>query len=100
MPLGLSLARVCADDFGSALRMFQTLKTHVSIFQLDASMAGLQLKVCRCVIVITCTALDGDAHIATITWLRTDAREPAQFVSASSGKYLGWYLGAASLEKS
>ena len=87
--LGFSLARVFADDFGSVPRMRSTLKTHASTFKLAAYLAGLHLKAAKCVLVITCTKLDGDAHFATSNWLRINVPDVAKFFICSSGKYLG-----------
>ena len=45
----LSATRVCADDFGSALRHLRVLKVHAAIFALAAKTSGLLLtpeKVC------------------------------------------------------
>ena len=40
----LSVTRVCADDFGSALRHLSILRVHASIFRLAAKTTGLRLK--------------------------------------------------------
>ena len=56
---GHSMTRVRADDFGSAMRMLTSLRTHASIFKLAARVAGLHLKPCKCVLIATCVKLDG-----------------------------------------
>ena len=91
---------MCADDFGSALSMLSTLKTHASISKLAACVAGLHLKAAKCVLVTTCIKLDGDAHFAISDWLRINVPDFAELVICSSGKYLGWHLGIKSTEKS
>ena len=80
-----SLARVCADDIGSASH---TLSTFETIFRLAASVAGLHLKPAKCVLVTTCTKLCGDTHFATINWPRISVVEFAEFVICSSGNPL------------
>ena len=54
---GLSETRICADDFGSALKQLSVLKTQHSIFRMTGPVAGLFLKPSKCVLVITCMDL-------------------------------------------
>ena len=49
----LSVNRICADDFGSALKSLKTLRHQAPIFDLAAKCAGLTLKPAKCVLIIT-----------------------------------------------
>ena len=49
----LSVTRICADDFGSALKSLLTSKYQAPIFNLAARCAGLHLKPSKCVLIIT-----------------------------------------------
>ena len=49
----LSVTRICADDFGSALKSLKSLKHRTPIFDLAAKCAGLILKPAECVLIIT-----------------------------------------------
>jgi len=90
---GFSITRVCADDFGSALRALNSLKTHASIFKLARDVAGLHLKPSKCVLIITCIKLDDITRFAIRNWLRENVPEFSEFLIQESGKYLGWHLG-------
>ena len=97
---GLSQTRICADDFGSALRRLRSIKTHASIFRLAKKVAGLCLKPSKCVLIFTCFILDDGKAQLVRNWLRDNVPEFAEFIIADSGKYLGWYLGADSIFRS
>ena len=96
----LSATRVCADDFGSALRHLRMLKVHASIFALAAKTTGLLLKPEKCVIVISLRKLTPAFVMLIREWLRINVPDFANFIIADSGKYLGWYLGRNSVELS
>ena len=90
---GFSLTRICADDFGSALKQLESLRTQASIFRLAGAVAGLLLKPSKCVIVVSCCILTDALVEAIRTWLAVEIPEFKDFNIASSGKYLGWHLG-------
>ena len=89
----LSRTRVCADDFGSALAALRHIKRHASIFKQAAAVSGLHLKPSKCVIVVSGCELTLDLVHGIKKWLLTNVPSFAEFSTASSGKYLGWYLG-------
>ena len=60
---GFSVTRVCADDFGSTLDQLYRIKCQASVFRLAASVAGLHLKPCKCVIIVSCIPISD----ATVT---------------------------------
>ena len=91
--LGFSCTRVCADDFGSALQCLSRLKTQASIFRLAAACAGLILKLSKCVIIVSGVELTDELEAAIRLWLSINIPEFEEFIIASSGKYLGYYLG-------
>ena len=93
---GFSVTRVCADDFGIALKVFKTLRTHASIFNLARQVAGLHLKPTKCVLVVSCVTLTEELKFAIRNWLHTNVPEFEDFDIQPSGKYLGWILGADS----
>jgi len=90
---GYSLTRVCADDFGSALKVLKTLKTHFSIFNVASQIAGLHLKPSKCVIIVSCCLLTEEVEFAIRSWLRLHVPAFKDFLIQQSGKYLGWNLG-------
>ena len=98
--LKLSVTRVCADDFGSALKALKTLKIHASIFRLAVSVAGLHLKPSKCILIVSAFSLDEFLISAIRNWLAEHVPDFAVFNIASSGKYLGWYLGVDDVSNS
>ena len=92
----LSVTRICADDFGSALRSLVVLKTQAKIFYLAARCAGLHLKPSKCVLIITACNLTEQLVSAIRAWLLVNVPEFADVIIASSGKFLGWHLGRQS----
>ena len=97
---GFSTTRVCADGFGSALKCLYRIKAQASIFKLAAAVAGLHLKPSKCVIVISCTETTEEIEAAVRLWLSNNVPEFDELIIASSGKYLGWYLGVDSVFES
>ena len=93
---GLSVTRVCADDFGSALQSLYRLRCQASIFKLAEVVAGLFLKPAKCVIIVSCVELTDELEAAIRLWLSIKVPEFENFSIASSGKYLGYYLGVNS----
>ena len=90
---GFSITRVCADDFGSALECLERIRSQASIFKLAAAVAGLHLKPVKCVIIISCIELSDELVFAVKQWLAINVPDFKDFLIASSGKYLGWFLG-------
>ena len=97
---GFSVTRVCADDFGSAMDQLYRLKCQASIFRLAASVAGLHLKPCKCVIIVSCTPISDAIVNAIKAWLAHNVPDFKDFLISSSGKYLGWFLGVGSAKLS
>ena len=89
----LAVTRVCADDFGSAMRALTVLKQQSRIFKIAALVAGLHLKCVKCVLVFSGTEVTEFFEQRVRQWLRDNIPEFASFRIASSGKYLGWVLG-------
>ena len=65
----LSVTRICADDFGSALKSLSTLKYQAPIFNLAARCAGLHLKPSKCVLIITVVKLSDHLCQSIRSWL-------------------------------
>ena len=93
----LSVTRVCADDFGTAVRHLRVLKVHASIFRLAARTAGLHLKPEKCVLVISVCDLDQPLLARIKDYLEKHVPDFAQFRIVPCGKYLGWWLGRDSM---
>ena len=96
----LSATRICADDFGSALKRLHTLKRHASIFRVAAKACGLHLKPAKCVLIFSGIEITEEFKDRVRRWLREHIPEFANFIIAESGKYLGWHLGKHSTDKS
>ena len=96
----LSATRICADDIGSALRSLHSIKIHACIFSVAARACGLHLKHVKCVIIISGCVLTQELVQAIRSWLRVHVPEFAEFAIATSGKYLGWFLGNESVQLS
>ena len=77
--------RICADDFGSALRSLSVLKTQSRVFFLAARCAGLHLKPSKCVLIITACNLTDHLVSAIRAWLLVHILEFADIIIASSG---------------
>jgi len=89
----LSVTRICADDFGSALRSLSVLKIQASVFFLAARCAGLHLKPSKCVLIITICNLTEQFVGLIRAWLLVNVPEFADIIIASSGRFWGWHLG-------
>ena len=85
----LSVTRICADDFGSALKSLLTLKYQAPIFKLAASCAGLHLKPSKCVLIITIVKLSDLLCQSIRNWLSTNVPEFSDIIIAESGKMAG-----------
>ena len=96
----LSVTRVCADDFGSAMRNLRTIKIQASIFRLAQRTTGMHLKPEKCVLIVSCGALSDQLVGWVRQWLHENVPEFKHFRIESSGKYLGWVLGLQSQELS
>ena len=97
---GLSVSRVCADDFGVAMAQLSSLRTQASILRLAKAVAGLRLQPCKCVIIVSCIGLLDEIILVIREWLKDNVPEFTEFDIACSGKYLGWYLGVDSVSLS
>ena len=92
----LSVTRICADDFGSALKSLLSLKYQAPIFRLAASCAGLHLKPSKCVLIITAVKLTCSLVQSIRNWLSINVPQFSNIIIAESGKFLGWHLGRQS----
>ena len=90
---GLSATRVCADDFGSALKELSVLKIQNSIFKLVSPISGLHLKPSKCVLIISCHHLTPQLIEAIRVWLAAHVPGFVSIRIESHGKYLGWHVG-------
>ena len=93
----LSQTRVCADDFGSALKALHVIKTQASIFRLASRITGMRLKPAKCVIIISGCELTQSLIQAVRSWLKANVPDFQDFSITNAGKYLGWYLGRNSI---
>ena len=82
----LSVTRICADDFGSALRSLTVLKTEASIFALAARSAGLHLKPSKCVLIITACNLTEHLIASVRPWLSVNVFEFVDIIIADSAQ--------------
>ena len=96
---GLAQIRACADDIGAAMQNIHVLKLFEPIFQTAAEVANLWLKPKKCVVVPTSAVADPILRSRVTAWLETHIPSWKAFNIAATGKYLGFYLGPASLEK-
>ena len=76
------------------------IRCQASIFKLAESVAGLCLKPAKCVIIVSCVELSDELEAGIRLWLSQHVPEFEVFCIASSGKYLGFYLGVDSCFKS
>ena len=88
-----STTRICADDFGSALRHLNGLKTQASIFRAASAITGLHLKPSKCVLIVSCVALSDFVLNAITNWINENVPDFKEFRIQCTGKYLGWHLG-------
>ena len=89
----LSVTRICADDFGSALRSLSVFKSQSKVVYLAARCAGLHLNPAKCVSIITACNLTEHLVSAIRAWLLVNIPEFADIIIANSGNFLGWHLG-------
>ena len=87
------MTRVCADDFGLALKSLNSLKRQAPIFKLAARCAGLHLKPSKCVSIITIVELSDLLCQSIRNWLSINVPEFSDINIAESGKCLGRHLG-------
>ena len=64
-----SVTRICADDFGSALKCLSSLRTQASIFRVAAKYAGLNLKPVKCVLIVSACELSEHLITSIRNWL-------------------------------
>ena len=86
------ISRACADDIGVTLRRLSHLKVLHPIFGEASSLAGLELKPPKCVIVPLCD-LDDDKVRDIKTWLAAHIGSWAGFAVKPATKLLGFYVG-------
>ena len=91
-----SVTRICADDFGSALKCLKSLVCQASIFKQAEKCAGLVLKPSKCVLVVTACELTEHLIASIRNWLGIHVPEFKDIIISSSGKFLGWVLGRQS----
>ena len=72
----------------------------MSFFSLAARCCGLHLKHCKCVIIVSGIELTDQLGQLIQNWLAQHAPAFKDFEVASSGKYLGWFLGRESVQRS
>jgi hypothetical protein len=96
----LSVTRVCADDFGSALKTLSALKNQAAIFRAASGITGLHLKPSKCVLIISCVELTDFVREAVTNYVKANVPDFGDFRIQASGKYLGWHLGRDSEELS
>ena len=84
---------ICADDVGSVLKKLEHIKTQYSIFRLAQQCAGMVLKPSKCFLVISYVELTLDIVASVKSWLACNVPEWRDFQLASTGKYLGVWLG-------
>ena len=75
----LSTTRVCADDFGSALRHLYLLSRQASIFKIAGKACGLFLKHVKCVLIISGCILSEELVAAVKHWLCVHIPEFSNF---------------------
>ena len=97
---GLACPRICADDFGSALKHLETIKKQFSVFKLASQVSGLDLKPEKCVISVSIVEHIKLVENAIREWLRVNVFEFASFLIQRSGEYFGWILGRDSINLS
>ena len=88
-----AVTRVCADDFGSALKSLSSPRQQASIFDLAAKCAGLVLKPAKSALIITVLSLSPLLIQSIRNWLAVNVPQFSNIVIAESGKCLGWHLG-------
>jgi len=93
----LSQTRVCADDFGSAMKALHALQVHASIFRLASKITGMRLKPAKCILIISGCVLTQELIDAVRSWLKVNVPDFQDFSITGAGKYLGWYLGRNSI---
>ena len=89
----LSVIRICADDFGSALKSLNTLRHQAPIFDLAAKCAGLILKPAKCVLIIIVLSVTPLLTQSIRSWLAINVPQFSNIVIEESGRFLGWHLG-------
>jgi len=86
------ISRACADDIGVTLRRLSHLALLSPIFGEAISLAGLELKPPKCVIVPLCD-FDADVVLRIKEWLTAHIPGWANFSIKPATKILGFYLG-------
>jgi len=86
------IVRGCADDIGACLSRLKHLNILAPIFDSASSLAGLNLKASKCVLVPLCQLSDRVKQDIT-KWLRRNIPQWAEFKVESSANLLGLYVG-------
>ena len=88
------IMRACADDLGAALRSLRLLTLLEPIFETARTVAGLNLKPKKCVLVVL-VPFNGLLKTKIQEWLALHLPKWKNFNIQDAGKYLGFWLGPA-----
>jgi len=86
------IVRACADDIGACLSRLKHLNVLAPIFDHAASLAGLNLKAIKCVVVPLCQFSDRVKR-DIIKWLRRNIPKWSELSIDSAANLLGMYIG-------
>ena len=95
----LGVTGACADDIGASLSSINLLSTMFPIFETAHALAGLCLKVAKCVIVPLSGNFSDALRDLVAKWLLEHLPAWADFQVVEAGKYLGAYVGPAAGKK-
>ena len=96
---GKGVIGACADDIGASLASIQTLVDMFKIFDVARVVAGLSLKVQKCVIVPISASFSEELCETIRSWLAMNLPLWSDFAISEAGKYLGAFLGPAASQK-
>ena len=90
---GFGKVFACADDLGAALRSLQSLIPIAKLFNMFRKVSGLSLKPSKCVLILTSVVCSETNILAVRSWLQTNIPDWKNLKIASTGKYLGFFIG-------
>ena len=93
------MVRACADDVGIAITALKSLLGAQQVFERAESLAGLTLKPKKCQLVPVCSVATPELEANIKCWLARWIPSWSTFAIASSGKYLGLWLGTITADK-
>ena len=93
------MVRACADDVGIAITALKSLLGAQQVFERAEVLAGLTLKPKKCQLVPVCSVVTPELEADIKCWLEKWIPSWSTFAIASSGKYLGLWLGTATADK-